>query len=190
MSSTRANQCHPSAHPHVVGSAGPVARAGELARSSTVSIDGEWTVVVHGLPVVAWIGADWQATLVFGAGVVVSLLLLVLARSRERALRMVAQKTGELRYQASHDALTGLANRRALIAALSAQPAKAGADGELMLALFDLDGFKEYNDIQPAMRCWPASAIALPARLRRSGPHIAWAGMNSACSPPGTSAMV
>jgi diguanylate cyclase (GGDEF)-like protein len=54
---------------------------------------------------------------------------------------MVAQKTGELHYQASHDALTGLPNRRALIAALS-----KGADGELLLALFDLDGFKEYND--------------------------------------------
>jgi diguanylate cyclase (GGDEF)-like protein len=137
---------NPAAPATLVGSVGSVARAGELARSSTVSIDGEWRVVVHGFPVVAGIGADWQAALVFGAGLVVSVLLLVLARSRERALRMVAQKTGELHYQASHDALTGLPNRRALIAALSDQPARAGADGELMLALFDLDGFKEYND--------------------------------------------
>jgi hypothetical protein len=34
--------------------------------------------------VVAGIGADWQATLVFGAGLVVSLLLLVLGRDEQR----------------------------------------------------------------------------------------------------------
>jgi two-component system, cell cycle response regulator len=47
--------------------------------------------------------------------------------------------------EATTDALTGLGNRRALLADLEA----VGRDGEgssHMLALFDLDGFKSYND--------------------------------------------
>ena len=34
-------------------------------------------------------------------------LVQVLARGRARALRMVEEKTGQLRHQALHDALTG-----------------------------------------------------------------------------------
>jgi diguanylate cyclase (GGDEF)-like protein len=46
------------------------------------------------------------------------------------------------RHEAVTDALTGLGNRRALAADL-----EAAADAPpLMLALFDLDGFKQYND--------------------------------------------
>lgn len=135
----------------LVGSVGSASRAGELSLSSSVSIDGAWTVVARGYPVMAGMGAGEQAALVFASGSVMSLLLvalvLVLTRSRERALRMVDQKTAQLLHQALHDALTGLPNRRALIAELDAQFARVGGDGELMLALFDLDGFKEYNDM-------------------------------------------
>jgi diguanylate cyclase (GGDEF)-like protein len=45
--------------------------------------------------------------------------------------------------EAVTDALTGLANRRALIAALDA---RAGRADPVMLAVYDLDGFKAYND--------------------------------------------
>jgi diguanylate cyclase (GGDEF)-like protein/putative nucleotidyltransferase with HDIG domain len=46
-------------------------------------------------------------------------------------------------YQALHDALTGLGNRRKLLLHLD----KALADGRpWLMALFDLDGFKNYND--------------------------------------------
>ncbi len=52
------------------------------------------------------------------------------------------------REEASTDALTSLGNRRALEAALTAAYDQAAAPGEpeLLMAIFDLDGFKQYND--------------------------------------------
>ncbi len=44
------------------------------------------------------------------------------------------------------DPLTGLGNRRALVAEMESRLAQARADRPLLLALFDLDGFKSYND--------------------------------------------
>jgi diguanylate cyclase (GGDEF)-like protein len=52
----------------------------------------------------------------------------------------------ELRVQALTDSLTGLGNRRMLMDDLSAQLGAASAEQPLLLALFDLDGFKGYND--------------------------------------------
>jgi diguanylate cyclase (GGDEF)-like protein len=56
--------------------------------------------------------------------------------------RLIAQTYNE----AHTDALTGLGNRRALMRDLEAQLADACEERELLLSLFDLDGFKEYND--------------------------------------------
>ena len=51
------------------------------------------------------------------------------------------------REEALTDALTGLGNRRALARRLDcAIPAASAPGGELVLVLFDLDGFKHYND--------------------------------------------
>jgi PAS domain S-box-containing protein len=52
----------------------------------------------------------------------------------------------ELTRQALHDPLTGLGNRRSLVADLERGIAEATGDRPLLLALFDLDGFKTYND--------------------------------------------
>jgi diguanylate cyclase (GGDEF)-like protein/PAS domain S-box-containing protein len=52
----------------------------------------------------------------------------------------------ELAYQALHDSLTGLGNRRSLLRDLKRRLAGASADRPLLLQLFDLDGFKSYND--------------------------------------------
>ena len=52
----------------------------------------------------------------------------------------------ELTYQALHDPLTGLGNRRSLLADLEVRLTEATADQPLLLTLFDLDGFKTYND--------------------------------------------
>ncbi len=50
------------------------------------------------------------------------------------------------RHEALTDALTGLPNRRALVADLDEVVAQAGPSDPRALALFDLDGFKRYND--------------------------------------------
>ncbi len=59
------------------------------------------------------------------------------------ALRASLALQGSLAQQAMLDALTGIANRRQLVEDLRA--AVAG-DGPPVLAMFDLDGFKLYND--------------------------------------------
>jgi two-component system cell cycle response regulator len=50
------------------------------------------------------------------------------------------------RLESLTDGLSGLANRRALMADLELAAANAAADDPRTLALFDLDGFKQYND--------------------------------------------
>jgi two-component system, cell cycle response regulator len=57
-------------------------------------------------------------------------------------LRMTAEATRS----ALTDSLTGLRNRRALLADLEATLAGADAADPTVLVLFDLDGFKDYND--------------------------------------------
>jgi diguanylate cyclase (GGDEF)-like protein/PAS domain S-box-containing protein len=57
--------------------------------------------------------------------------------------RLVAE---ELLYQALHDPLTGLGNRRGLLADLELRLLEATTGRPLQLLLFDLDGFKTYND--------------------------------------------
>lgn len=53
----------------------------------------------------------------------------------------------ELRHHASHDALTGLANRRAVFAELAEAIERCEAHGSRLTVLYiDLDGFKEVND--------------------------------------------
>jgi two-component system, cell cycle response regulator len=63
-----------------------------------------------------------------------------LGRENEALLRLS-------REEASTDFLTGLGNRRALTDALaSAIDGKMPGEEELLVAMFDLDGFKQYND--------------------------------------------
>jgi diguanylate cyclase (GGDEF)-like protein len=52
----------------------------------------------------------------------------------------------ELERQATTDALTGLGNRRKLMVDLDRAAKGARADDPVMLAIFDLNGFKNYND--------------------------------------------
>lgn len=71
------------------------------------------------------------------------LLTLVLARPLLRAFRWTEEQANEARI----DALTGLANRRALGEILSAEISRAQRfDHELALVLLDLDRFKDIND--------------------------------------------
>ena len=63
-------------------------------------------------------------------------------RLNEDVRRRMRETQDELRDAAMTDALTGLPNRRRLMADLET----AVDDGQARLALFDLDGFKAYND--------------------------------------------
>jgi diguanylate cyclase (GGDEF)-like protein len=92
-----------------------------------------------------------QAAVVFGVWLVMGLmafgLVQVLARGRARALRMVEEKTGQLRHQALHDALTGLPNRALIMDRAEQMLAHARRNGTEASAMFmDLDGFKGVND--------------------------------------------
>jgi diguanylate cyclase (GGDEF)-like protein len=117
----------------------------------------------------AWVGAIvWsgpqdvsEAAVPIALGAVVSLLLwrvALTARVAQRGRRRLAQRTRslavaneqqrrlqrQLRYQATHDALTGLVNRTVLHDVLD----RTVHDGAypLVVLLLDLDGFKQAND--------------------------------------------
>jgi diguanylate cyclase (GGDEF)-like protein len=99
-------------------------------------------------------GAVGLGLLVYGAVADVNLLAVGLAAASLVAVMARATLTfGEnvamlrtSRGEALTDALTGLGNRRALTRALEELVAEATPDQPLVLALFDLDGFKQYND--------------------------------------------
>jgi diguanylate cyclase (GGDEF)-like protein len=83
-----------------------------------------------------------------GMAVVILLLFGAFAWCYALARRSVAENRRLLaasREEALTDALTGLRNRRALVADLAAQ-CPAPGEPPVLLALFDLDGFKAYND--------------------------------------------
>ncbi|MBT8224418.1 MAG: GGDEF domain-containing protein, partial [Dactylosporangium sp.] len=66
------------------------------------------------------------------------------ARDLRRSLRQRAALERELRHRATHDPLTGLANRAVLLDRLD--QLLAGPDRSGTLAIIDLDGFKDVND--------------------------------------------
>ena len=99
-------------------------------------------------------GAIGLGLLVYGAVADVNLLAVGLAAASLIAVMARATLTfGEnvamlrtSRGEALTDALTGLGNRRALTRALEELVPEATPEQPLVLALFDLDGFKQYND--------------------------------------------
>jgi diguanylate cyclase (GGDEF)-like protein len=96
-----------------------------------------------------------QDDVLVGSGLAIAMLFLAFAFFQRRAQvahdesRRLAEENGRLldtsRLEARTDALTGLPNRRALITDLSAALAWE-EQRQTILILFDLDGFKQYND--------------------------------------------
>ena len=99
-------------------------------------------------------GAVGLGLLVYGAVADVNLLAVGLAAASlvaviARATLTFGENVAMLRTsrgEALTDALTGLGNRRALTRALEELVPEATPEQPLVLALFDLDGFKQYND--------------------------------------------
>ncbi len=142
---------NPGQQERLIGRVGGTVEADSLVHDTTIQIDGRWRAVVRGSAVTGGLSPDVQGALVLTVGALMSSLLfsliLVLARSRERAFGIVREKTGELRHQALHDALTGLPNRVLALDRAQQMLARARRNEASVAALYiDLDGFKHVND--------------------------------------------
>ncbi len=108
-------------------------------RVKTAKHNANHWIVVASSPASA---ASWTSA--FGATelamIGLALLLVAFATHNLRATRV------ELEKAASTDALTGLANRRQLMLDVAEMFTGASASEPFTLALYDLDGFKSYND--------------------------------------------
>ena len=131
----------------VAAAGAPVAHSA-MSLTTSLGFGGDWRVLIRGAgpqtvsPVAVVLFASTAVAIV-----IVSALLLLLGRSRERALGMVEEKTGELRHQALHDALTGLPNRVLALDRAEQMLARAKRTRSPLAALYvDIDGFKAVND--------------------------------------------
>jgi diguanylate cyclase (GGDEF)-like protein len=125
----------------------------------------DWTVVVISrAPVPGWLDS---------VGPLEWILILGVALALPLALLSWRQSQADLDRAAHTDGLTGLGNRRSLVEELAVAVRHASAERPVVLVLFDLDGFKHYNDTfgHPAgdallLRLARALAECLPAGAR------------------------
>lgn len=121
------------------------------AVSTMINLHNGWTVTTFALVAGGAVFSNASALALLITGITLSLLLailfFVLTTSRARALRLVGERTGELRHQALHDSLTGLPNRALIMDRIEQLLVRNRRHGTLGAALFiDLDDFKDVND--------------------------------------------
>jgi diguanylate cyclase (GGDEF)-like protein len=130
--------------------AGPAA-AGGFTKTTIVNVEGPWRLTVRGSVPLPGLSVARQTALALAVGVILTVLLGILAyvlmRSRDHALGMVREKTGQLRHLAMHDPLTGLPNRTLALDRAEQMLARARRQDIPVAAIYlDLDGFKHVND--------------------------------------------
>ena len=99
-------------------------------------------------------------------------------------LGTVRTRVEESRLLALTDDLTGLGNRRRLLGDLERAIGEGTDHSPSVLAMFDLDGFKAYNDTHghPAGDAlWRGSARGSRRHSTRRVPRTGWAATSSAC---------
>src|SRR5262249_12260654 len=80
-------------------------------------------------------------TIMLASATLLALIIRATVTFKEN-LQMVA----DFRYEAQTDSLTGLGNRRKLLTDLRGELANASVQSPRVLVIYDLDGFKRYND--------------------------------------------
>jgi diguanylate cyclase (GGDEF)-like protein len=117
----------------------------------TTDLKDGWTVTTSGAAGGSGVFADTNALWLLIVGVVMSVLLgltvFLLGFGRNLALRLVDERTGQLRHQALHDSLTGLPNRALIMDRIGQLLVRCRRTRAMGAALYiDIDDFKNVND--------------------------------------------
>jgi diguanylate cyclase (GGDEF)-like protein len=123
-----------------------ISRQGEAISAAFASISGTDATRAGKARTQAQIGAAVAMLALLAAFAWFYLRSAAARKTVERLARENDELLAASRVEASTDALTALGNRRALSAGLAAALAAPPGPEELLLVMYDLDGFKEYND--------------------------------------------
>lgn len=121
------------------------------AHVDSVALGNGWTVQIAAMTLSGGIAGDDDALAVLLGGIALSLLLgglfFLLGTGRARAVKLVHERTEELRFLALHDPLTGTPNRTLILDRASQMLARSRRS-HVATALFflDIDDFKDIND--------------------------------------------